>query len=239
MNIFIVYAHPEPKSFNGAMKDLAVSVLTEQGHSVKVSDLHAMKFKAVGDRSDFLELSDDSYFRYQVEQLNAHEHQKFSPDIQAEQEKLLWADLVIFQSPMWWLSFPAILKGWIDRVITTGFSYRFGQWFDTGLLKGRKAMLALTTGGPQSMYTPTGMHGDIDQILYQINHGVLYYVGMEVLPPYIAWSTEHAGQEKREEYLKEYQKRLLSWETAKPISYPSVEDYGESFQLKSKIPSLQ
>lgn len=238
MNVLIVYAHPEPKSFNGAMKDLAVSVLTEHGHSVQVSDLHAMKFKAVGDKSDFLELSDDSYFKYQAEQLNAYEHQHFSSDIQAEQEKLLWADFVIFQSPMWWLSFPAIMKGWMDRVITSGFSYRFGQWFDTGLLKGRKAMLVLTTGGPCSMYTQTGMHGDIDRILYPINHGVLYYVGMEVLSPFIAWSTEHVGQERREEYLNEYRARLLNWQTANTISYPSANDYDESFQLKSKALSV-
>ncbi|MGC5324682.1 NAD(P)H-dependent oxidoreductase [Brevibacillus sp. SYSU BS000544] len=43
MNALIVYAHPEPKSFNGALKDLAITVLTANGHQVKVSDLYAMK----------------------------------------------------------------------------------------------------------------------------------------------------------------------------------------------------
>lgn len=53
MNVLIVYAHPEPNSFNGALKELAVRVLTEQGHQVQVSDLYAMNFKAVADRDDF------------------------------------------------------------------------------------------------------------------------------------------------------------------------------------------
>lgn len=234
MNVFIVYTHPEPKSFNGAMKDLAISVLTEQGHAVQVSDLYAMKFKAVGDKDDFLELSNPNFFKYQVEQRKAYEQHKLSADIVAEQEKLLWADLVIFQSPVWWLSFPAIMKGWMDRVLATGFAYGGGKWFDTGCLKGRKAMLALTTAGPSSMYSPIGLHSDMHQILYPINHGTLYYVGLEVLPPYIAWSAAHVGQEKREEYLEEYRVRLLNWETTDAISYHPIGDYDENLQLKSE-----
>lgn len=45
MNVFIVYAHPEPRSLNGSLKDFAVSVLIKAGHQVQVSDLYAMKFK--------------------------------------------------------------------------------------------------------------------------------------------------------------------------------------------------
>jgi Putative NADPH-quinone reductase (modulator of drug activity B) len=54
MNILIVYAHPEPRSLNAALKDFAVMHLRQQGHSVQVSDLYAMKFKAVLDTDDFL-----------------------------------------------------------------------------------------------------------------------------------------------------------------------------------------
>lgn len=234
MNVFIVYAHPEPKSFNGAMKDLAVSVLSKQGHAVQVSDLYAMKFKSIADKDDFLELSNPSFFKYQVEQKIAYEKHLLSADIVAEQEKLLWADFVIFQCPMWWFSFPAIMKGWVDRILGTGFAYGGGKWFDTGCLKGRKAMLSLTTGGPPTMYTPTGINNDINQLLYPINHGILYYVGIDVLPPYIAWSAAHVGQEKREEYLEEYRVRLLNWETTAPISYHPIADYDDKLQLKSE-----
>ncbi|MBC7738097.1 MAG: NAD(P)H-dependent oxidoreductase, partial [Candidatus Saccharibacteria bacterium] len=52
MHVLIVYAHPEPKSFNGAMKDLAVTTLTGLGHSVEVSDLYAMGFNPVAGEGD-------------------------------------------------------------------------------------------------------------------------------------------------------------------------------------------
>jgi NAD(P)H dehydrogenase (quinone) len=58
MKIFLVYAHPEPRSFNGAMKDLAVSTLTKQGHQVVVSDLYATKFWAGASRADFVAQDD-------------------------------------------------------------------------------------------------------------------------------------------------------------------------------------
>lgn len=232
MKVFIVYAHPEPKSFNGAMKDLAVSVLTEQGHQVQVSDLYSMNFKAVADRADFLELENPDFFKYQIEQNIAYEHKKLAPDIVAEQEKLLWSDLVIFQFPLWWFSLPAILKGWVDRVMTTGFAYGGGKFYDQGGLAGRKAMLALTTGGPPTMYSETGLNGDLDQILFAINHGILYFVGLEVLPPFVAWSVARAGEEGRQHYLETYKHRLLNLEHLPTIPYRPLSDYDEQFQLK-------
>jgi len=54
VNAFIVYAHPEPKSFNGALLQRGEETLTGLGHDVKVSDLYAMKFDPVSDRRNFL-----------------------------------------------------------------------------------------------------------------------------------------------------------------------------------------
>ena len=51
VNVLIVYAHEEPQSFNGALRDRAVSVLTGAGHTVEVSDLYAMDFDPVGGKS--------------------------------------------------------------------------------------------------------------------------------------------------------------------------------------------
>lgn len=225
-------------SFNGAMKELAVSVLSEQGHTVQVSDLYAMNFKAVADKDDFLALSNPSFFKYQVEQSAAYQQHKLAPDIVAEQEKLLWADFVIFQFAMWWFSFPAIMKGWMDRILATGFAYGPGKppmRYDNGGLKGRKAMLALTTGTAYGAYTPTGMNGDIHQMLYPINHGILYFVGFSVLPPYVAFSPARVGEEKRKQYLEEYKVRLLNWETTDVISYHPLADYDENLQLKPQV----
>lgn len=232
MNILIVYAHPEPKSFNGAMKDLAVSILTKQGHQVKVSDLYEMKFKALADQEDFAELEYPEFLKEQSEQNFASGKGKLAQDIVAEQEKLLWADFLILQFPLWWFSLPAIMKGWVDRVFTTGFSYGGGKLYDKGGLKGKKAMLTLTTGGPASRYSPTGLNEDIEKILFAINHGILHFVGMEVLPPFIAWSPARVGDESRKQYLEDYRQRLLNLESTPAITYRLMSDYDDNFQLK-------
>lgn len=122
MNVLIVHAHEEPKSFNGAMRDTAVTVLAESGHTVEVSDLYAMKFNPVGGKHDFTALADPDFFKYGVEQTKATEARKFAPDVVAEQEKLCRAGFLIFQFPLWWFGLPAILKGWVDRVFAAGLA---------------------------------------------------------------------------------------------------------------------
>jgi len=86
MNALIVYAHEEPKSFNGALKDTAVPVLRDAGHTVEVSDLVATNFNPVGGSHDFTKLSDPSFFKYGVEQGKATEARTFAADVAAEQE---------------------------------------------------------------------------------------------------------------------------------------------------------
>ena len=128
MQILIVYAHPEPTSFNAAMKDLAVETLTAQGHSVVVSDLYAMGWNAVAGPQDVTGArSDTSRFSLAREQTHAMEQGNIAVDIAAEQAKLTAADLVIFQFPIWWFGMPAILKGWADRVFARGFAYLPGR----------------------------------------------------------------------------------------------------------------
>ena len=234
MNILIVYAHPEPKSFNGALKDMAVTELTSLGHKVIVSDLYAMNFKAVADKEDFLNRQNEDFLKYAVEQKNAFQTNSFSKDIIDEQEKLLWADFIIFQFPLWWYSVPAILKGWFDRVYASGFVYSRDMRYDTGALKGRKAMLSLTTGSPKEAYTSFGMDGDIhEKILYHINHGMLYFAGLEPVEPFIAWTPSH-DEEERKRYLEEYKKRLHNFSDLPSIPYHPSSHYDDHHQLKAE-----
>jgi NAD(P)H dehydrogenase (quinone) len=217
MNVLIVYAHPEPESFNGAMKNLAVEVLTSAGHQVKVSDLYAMKFDPVGGPGDFLDRQDPSCFRYQREQIHAHKAGLFTPELKEEMDKFLWADFVIFQFPLWWFSLPAILKGWVDRVFAMGFSYDIGAAYDKGFFPQKRGMLALTTGAPAQTYGPEGRNGDIDEILLPINRGMLHYLGLEVLAPFIAYAAPRVSPEQRTQYLDAFRDRLLTIETTPPL----------------------
>ncbi len=217
MNTLIVYAHPEPLSFNGAMKNLAVEVLTGAGHQVQVSDLYALKFDLAGGPGDFIERDDPTQFRYQREQIHAHASNLFTPSLKAEMDKLVWADLVIFQFPLWWFSLPAILKGWVDRVFAMGFSYGPAERFETGIFRGKRAMLAFTTGGPPASYGPTGKNGQLEVLLHHVHYGMFRFVGMDVLPPFIAYGAARVNDEQRAAYLEAYRKHLLCLQSMKPI----------------------
>lgn len=231
MNVLIVYAHPEPQSFNGAMLKVAVDVLKQQGHRVQITDLYAESFQAVATADDFLQRKDPSYLNYQAEQEHAFRTGTLAPDIRREQEKLKWADFVLFQFPLYWFSLPAVLKGWVDRVFTAGFTYGEGQWYSNGKLKGKKAMLSLTTGGTDKMFSEAGINGSIDTILYPINHGILYFSGMEVLPPYVAWSPDRVSESQRALYLREFSQRLRSIETTEPLFFHPLSHYDSDFTL--------
>lgn len=232
MKIFIVHAHPEPQSFNGALTRHAKNILESVGDEVIISDLYAMKFNPVSDHRNFTTLKDPNYFKQQAEEKYAVETDGFSADIKAEIEKLFWCDVLIFQFPLWWFGLPGILKGWVDRVFASGKIYGGGRWYDNGVFKGKKAMLSLTTGGKLPMYTEIGINGDIHSILYPINHGILRFVGFDVLPPFIVFGTSQINDERRKGYLEEYKERLLVMNDTHPIMYPALADFDEDFQLK-------
>ena len=223
MKVLIVYAHPEPASFNGALKDLAVDVLRDAGHQVEVSDLYALNFDPAGGPGDFLEREDPSVFRYQREQIHASSANRFVPELKAELDKLLWADFVIFQFPLWWFSLPAILKGWVDRVFAMGFAYAPMKSYETGVFRGKRAMLSFTTGGPETTYGPHGKNGSLDELLKHVQYGMLYFVGMDVLPPFVAYSAARVPQEVRAQYLAQFKQRLLALETTPPLEFRAAQ----------------
>lgn len=235
MNVLIVYAHEEPLSFNGAMKNAAIETFETQGDTVVVSDLYRMGFKAVADSEDFLERRDKHYLKRQAEEKAAMELGTQAHDILVEQEKLRKCDLLILQFPLWWFGMPAILKGWVDRVMAMGFAYGGGQWYDNGGLKGRKAMLALTTGGPAQMYGPHSRNGDMDTILFPIQHGILYFCGFEVLPPFIAWSPARASDDERAAMLTAYRAQLKQLDELPPLPFHPLAHFDEAMQLKPKF----
>jgi NAD(P)H dehydrogenase (quinone) len=193
MNILIVYAHPEARSLTGSLKDFAVRRLEAAGHSVQVSDLYAMKWKAELDAEDCLAHDHGARFDASVDSRRAFDSGTQSADIALEQQKLLWADTLILQFPLWWFSMPAILKGWVDRVYANGFAYgvgthsdnHWGNRYGEGVMAGKRAMLVVTTGGWESHYSARGINGPINDVLFPIHHGILYYPGFSVLPAFV------------------------------------------------------
>ncbi len=212
MKVLYVYAHPEPKSFNAALKDTALDALKEKGHEVKLSNLYAMKFHPVLKASDFPERKNLDVFNPFFEAIKASKSGAFAPDIKEEMEKVKWADLIIFQFPIYFTAMPAIMKGWIDRILAPGFGFNpiTNNAYDTGLFKGKSAMLVTTTGSPKEMYSEGGGHGDLNKHLESITHCVFEFMGMKVLPSHIIYEASSMSRERGAEELEKYKKSLLA-----------------------------
>ncbi len=225
--ILIVHTHPEARSLTSALKNLAVETLTAQGHEVRVSDLYAMQWKAVADAADFSQRKNPDRLHYAPESAHAFATGTQAADVVAEQEKLLWADAVILTFPLWWFSAPALFKGWVERVFAHGFAYgvgahggeRWGDRYGEGTLAGRRAMVVVTIGGREPHYSERGVNGRLDEILWPIQHGVLFYPGMTVLPPFPVFQSDRLSEARWEEVAAAFKVRLADLFTQTPIPY--------------------
>ncbi|MFO0996274.1 MAG: NAD(P)H-dependent oxidoreductase [Alphaproteobacteria bacterium] len=236
MNVLIVYAHPEPKSFNAALRDLAQSTLEAKGHRVRVSDLYGSAFEARVTRRDFLAAKDPAMLNIIGEQAHAWKTQGFAGDIKAEIDNLAWADFVILQFPIWWFGPPAVVKGWMDRVFVPGFTYGRGKWFETGGLAGKRAMLSVTVDASREAYSAQGRYGGLEVLLWPVNVS-LRFVGFDVLRPFCAAKVSES-EESRRRSLEAYAARLRGIDGEAPLAFHAASDFGEDDLLKPGIASM-
>ncbi|WP_044482573.1 NAD(P)H-dependent oxidoreductase [Paenibacillus antibioticophila] len=180
MNHLIVYAHPRKESFNHAILETAVRGLRQKGHEVVVRDLYAIEFQPVISSSEILG--------------------GIGEDIEQEQEYLKWADVITFIYPIWWTGLPAIVKGYIERVFTYGFAYRYVNGEQMGLMKGKKAVIINTQGKSHSQYAEMGMD---KALLLTSDTGIFEYCGMEVLHHEVFESVPSSDEAVRLAWLKQ------------------------------------
>jgi NAD(P)H dehydrogenase (quinone) len=191
------------------MKNLAVEVLSHQGHNVVVSDLYGQGFNPAAQKWDFVTTS-GNHFNYMLEQKHAARlDYAFSPDIVSEIQKLKSAEVVLFVTPIWWLSVPAILKGWFDRVLAMGVAWDGGKIYQNGLLRGKQAMIIAGAGGPAEYYQVGGFHrANINQILHPVNHGTFAFCGMDVHESFVVLDVLGMNAAGRSEALNDLRFRL-------------------------------
>jgi putative NADPH-quinone reductase len=135
MQVSVILAHPHPGSFNHAIAGTAAAALRECGHTVVLHDLCAEGFDPL---------------------LPAEEIARDAPlpgTIARHCSEIAAADGIVFVHPDWWGMPPAILVGWIDRVLRPGIAYRFaatdtGEGVPEGLLKARAAIVFNTANTP-------------------------------------------------------------------------------------------
>ena len=128
MNISLILAHPHPGSFNHAIAETVRNRLENRGRRVHFHDLYAERFEPVIPHP---EISRDA---------------ALPPAVAAHCAEMAAADGIVIVHPNWWGQPPAILKGWIDRVIRPGVAYEFlegdsGEGVPRGLLKARAAIV--------------------------------------------------------------------------------------------------
>ncbi|KAJ6234609.1 nad p h oxidoreductase-related [Anaeramoeba flamelloides] len=223
-NILIVYAHPEPTSFTGILKNQAVEYFQQQGHSVAVSDLYEMNWNAVANRTDFTK-EVKGFFKLQLEQ----RQNTLIEEIKIEQAKVEKANLVIFIFPLWRLRLPAILKGWFDP---TPWSYQWPKLYNNGIFKDKKALLCVTTPEEKVTFSERGLFGNISKITYPLTHGCLYFCGFNILPPIYHYSINN--EESQEKSLKAWGEKLEKVIDENPIEFNKLTDYGEGGLTEGK-----
>jgi NAD(P)H dehydrogenase (quinone) len=130
--ISVILAHPHKKSFNHAIAAAAVETLKKNGHEVFFHDLYDENFDPLLTAE---EIPRDAALPVEVK--------KHCNEISA-------ADGVVIVHPNWWGQPPAILKGWVDRVIRPGVAYEFleddkGEGVPCGLLKAKSAVVFNTS----------------------------------------------------------------------------------------------
>lgn len=225
MNVLVVLAHPEPRSFCGGLRDATVEALQAGGHSVRESDLYAMRWNpALGPR-DFADHEPDAAFDAQSAQRRAVAAGTQAEDFAAEQRKLDQADLVIVVFPVWWFGIPAILKGWIDRVFALDIAYGGGRWFDSGVYRGKRALVCCTTGAKADRFSEAGLFGPIDWVLHPLRVGTFNFCGFDTLEPFVAWAAANVDDAARRRYLAAWRGRLAAIETEAPQPFRHLAQY--------------
>ena len=184
MKALIVFAHPNPKSFNKALLDTVVDELLAKKHEVKVRHLYALDFDPVLTGED-------------LEQLHAG---NAPVDIAEEQEMVSWADTLIVIHPIWWWAAPAILKGWVDRVFSNGFAYKYGPKGPEGLLAGKKALVFTSSGSDENQWKAAGVFEAMDTLLIG---GQFKFVGIDVLQHKNFFSVPNVDDAARKAMLEE------------------------------------
>jgi len=239
----IVLAHPEPTSFNAQMADVATRTLSEaEGDSADIIDLHRMGFDPVERGDHYRRRADSGRFDAQTEQRHAADTDTLPRDVHAQLAAIEQADLLILQYPMWWYGPPAILKGWLDRVFVYGRTYTGRQRYDRGYFRGKRALLSVTTGGPEATFQYNGRNGDIEHLLWPMQFS-LYYVGFTVLAPFVAFGVEgglkySAADEmarRLADYQRGYEAALRALDTRATVRFNGWDDWDAEGRLKPGV----
>ena len=194
MRFLIIYAHPSPSSFAGALYRRVVEIANERGHQVDELDLYADKFDPVMSRRTYDCYLDTSANRQEV-----------APYV----ERLLAAEALVLVYPVWHDGLPAILKGFIDRVFLPGVVFEIDEQgvFYPRLQNIRRLAAVATYGASRNR---TAHVGDLPRRFFMRNLGALVAPGAPL--QYIAdYGMDGATQPQRARFLARVVRAFNAW----------------------------
>jgi NAD(P)H dehydrogenase (quinone) len=224
-----VYAHPRQQSLNGALLRAGRDALSRT-HHVTTSDLYAQDFDPVlrerdlgpgaGHPGSIVHQAGEAYTRDEL-----------PAELRAEQRKVADSELLVLQFPLWWYGPPAILKGWLDRVLSNNFAYgdlapalgvprRYGD----GGLAGRRALVVVTVGEDARSLGTRGISGDIESVLFPLTHGALWFVGIDVLELHVVYDADGLDSDGVDREVARLVDRIDSIHTEHPVPYRRLRD---------------
>jgi NAD(P)H dehydrogenase (quinone) len=98
-----------------------------------------------------------------------------------------------------------------------GRTYGGDRFYENGVFKGKRAVLSLTTGGPEAAYKKGGWNGDIHAVLRPVERGILRFTGWDVLAPNIVYAPVRVTKDERSAALAAWASRLRAIGTEQPV----------------------
>ena len=184
MKNLIIYAHPNPASLNHLFKQTVLESLERSEQEIVIRDLNEINFNPV----------------LSLEDMNGQRIGKVTEDVQIEQDFITWADRIIFIYPIWWTGMPAIMKGYIDRVFSYGFAYRYDQGIQKGLLTGKKAIIINSHGKSNAEYAESGLD---KALALTSDTGIFNYCGLKIQQHFYFDKADRASAESISDWKNE------------------------------------
>ncbi|MBN1916216.1 NAD(P)H-dependent oxidoreductase [Candidatus Dojkabacteria bacterium] len=182
--VLIINGHPNKSSFNFGVAKAYREGAKQAKAEIKEIVIAKLKFNP------------NLHFGYQ-------KRTKLEPDLLTAWEKIKWADHLVWVHPVWWGGFPAIMKGFIDRLFLPGFTYKFRKnsiWWD-GLLKGKTARIITTLDQPRFFYLFAFGQPSINQL----KRSILEFCGVRPIKITCIESMKHLNREGRKKCLEKIQ----------------------------------
>ena len=184
--IFLVYGHYNDESFNAAIRDTFIKTAKENGHEIDAVDLYKEKFDPVfaGEES--------------------------GEDVLDHRKRIEKSDIIVLIAPIWNFRMPAIVEGWIDKVLAPPWAFKFKQlWgnygYPIGNLKQKKAIIFCTYGSPRLAISLFFLNLPIRRL----KRGVFHMCGIYNIVYRRYFAVPFVSDEKRKKFLDDVKKTAL------------------------------